>query len=96
MVLLLVMACSTGPALSPEAERGRTAYQANCTACHNADPALDGALGPSVKGSSRALIEARVVHGKYPDGYKPKRDTTLMLPLPAVANSIDDLAAYLQ
>lgn len=96
MVLFLALACSTGPALSPEAERGRTVYQANCTACHNADPALDGALGPSVKGSSRALIEARVVHGKYPDGYTPKRDTTLMQPLPAVANSVDDLAAYLQ
>ncbi len=96
MVLFLALACSTGPALSPEAERGRTVYQANCTACHNADPALDGALGPAVKGSTRALIEARVVHGKYPDGYKPKRDTTLMQPLPAVANSVDDLAAYLQ
>ena len=95
-MLALLLACSTGPALSPEAERGRTAYQANCTACHNPDPALDGSLGPSVKGSSRALIEARVVHGKYPEGYTPKRATTLMQPLPAVANSVDDLAAYLQ
>jgi mono/diheme cytochrome c family protein len=95
-MLTLLLACDTGPALSPEAERGRAVYQANCTACHNPDPALDGSLGPAVKGSSRALLEARLVRGSYPEGYTPKRGTTLMVPLPALSGSVGDLAAYLQ
>lgn len=94
-ILLLSAAC-TGESLSPEASRGRAAYQANCAACHSADPARDGAVGPAVKGSSRELIEARVVHGTYPPGYTPKRTTTTMVALPGLAGSVDDLAAYLR
>jgi mono/diheme cytochrome c family protein len=90
-----MVACG-GDTLSPEAARGRATYQANCTACHSADPARDGAVGPAVKGSSRELIEARVVHGTYPPGYAPKRATTTMVALPGLAGSVDDLAAYLR
>ena len=96
MLLWMAVACSTGPELSPAAARGRTVYQANCTACHNVDPARDGALGPAVKGASRELLEARIVRGEYPVGYTPKRTTTLMVALPAVAGSVDDLAEYLK
>lgn len=95
MLLWLALGCSSGPELSPAASRGRAVYQANCTACHSADPARDGALGPAVAGSSRELLEARVVHGTYPPGYAPKRTTTLMVALPALASSVDDLAEYL-
>ena len=66
-----------------------------CIACHNVNPAVDGAVGPAVKGSSRELLEARVVRGQYPTGYKPKRDTHVMPPQPAIAPSIDDLYRYL-
>src|SRR5262249_34328311 len=48
-----------GGALSPEAERGRQVYAAQCTSCHSSDPAQNGPLGPAVKGSSRELLEAR-------------------------------------
>jgi mono/diheme cytochrome c family protein len=66
-----------------------------CISCHHIDPAQTGTLGPAVRGASRELLEARVLHGKYPPGYKPKRTTTLMQPLPDLVNSIDDLAAFL-
>ena len=65
-------------------------------ACHNADPGKDGPIGPAVKGASMDLLEARVVHGTYPPGYKPKRDSKVMPPRPDLVVSIPDLTAYLR
>ena len=78
------------------AARGRRVYLAQCIACHNSDPAKDGPLGPAIKGSSRELLEARVLGGAYPPGYKPKRGTAIMQPMPQLASVIDDLAAFLK
>jgi mono/diheme cytochrome c family protein len=97
-LLALVVAaggCSDA-GLSPLAERGRQAYLAHCVACHNTDPAQPGALGPPVKGSSRELLEAKVLHGTYPPGYTPKRPTKVMVPIPAVEPEIAALAEYLR
>ena len=95
-----LLACSgastPAPTLSPEAERGKVVYATNCTACHNADPAKAGSLGPDLKGSSRELVEARVMRAEYPAGYTPKRTSTLMQPLPKLEADIDALAAYLK
>ena len=82
--------------LSPAAERGRQIYLAHCIACHNIDPAQPGAVGPPIKGSSRELIEAKVLNGSYPPGYTPKRPTKVMVPIPAVAPEISALAEYLR
>ena len=49
-----------------------------------------------MRGSSRELIEARVVRGAYPPGYTPKRPSAIMQPMPSLAGSVDDLAAYLR
>ena len=78
------------------AEKGKQIWLGQCVACHNPDPSKDGTLGPAVKGSSLALLEARVVRGEYPPGYKPKRPTKVMPPRPDLAPSVSDLAAYLQ
>ena len=48
--------CSEG-ARSPEAERGRQVYLANCVACHNTDPSQPGPLAPPIKGSARELLD---------------------------------------
>jgi mono/diheme cytochrome c family protein len=93
---LALAACSNQPALEPAAQRGRQVYEAQCTACHAADPARDGAIGPAVKGSSPELLEARLLKGAYPEGYRPKRPTTVMQPMPSLAPSLSDLAAYLK
>ena len=73
VVLAALAGCSGRSGLSPEAERGRQAYLAHCSSCHSADPAQNGPLGPAVEGSSRELLEARVLRGVYPPGYTPKR-----------------------
>ena len=96
VVLAALAGCSGQSGLSPEAERGRQAYLANCSSCHSADPAQNGPLGPAVRGASRELIEARVLRGVYPPGYTPKRPSAVMQPMPHLAPSIDDLAAYLR
>jgi mono/diheme cytochrome c family protein len=92
----LLAGCSQGPTLSPEAERGRQVYASQCTSCHSSDPAQNGPLGPAVKGSSRELVEARVVRGVYPPGYTPKRPSAIMQPMPNLAGRVDDLVAYLR
>ena len=83
---------------SPEelVEAGRSAYNANCIACHGIDPTRDGALGPAVSGASLELLEARVVRGEYPPGYEPKRPSRVMVALPHLEPKLPELAAYLQ
>jgi mono/diheme cytochrome c family protein len=92
----------TKPAAEPAAaspaelaQRGRQVYMANCIACHNQDPSVDGALGPAVAGSSRELVEARVLRAEYPEGYTPKRPSKVMIALPHLSGEIDALTAYL-
>ena len=84
--------------VSPEVQRlarGKLVYSANCTSCHNSNPKLPGSVGPDDYGSSKELLTARIIHGKYPEGYKPKRESHLMPPLPHLANEIDALTAFL-
>ncbi len=87
----------TAEAPSPAdlAKRGRQVYMANCIACHSQDPAIDGALGPAVAGSSRELVEARVLRAEYPEGYTPKRPSKVMIALPHLGGDIDALTAFL-
>jgi mono/diheme cytochrome c family protein len=80
---------------SGDPERGRRIYMTVCIQCHNPDPSKDGPIGPAIKGSSRELIEARVLYQSYPPGYTPKRKTALMPKQPQLAKDIPDLAAYL-
>jgi mono/diheme cytochrome c family protein len=76
--------------------KGKQIWLGQCVICHNPDPGKDGTLGPAVKGASPALLEAKVVRGEYPPGYKPKRPTKVMPPRPDLAPGVPDLAAYLQ
>ncbi len=90
----VLAACNSAP--QTPAQRGRIVYMTNCIVCHNVNPNLPGSQGPAIAGSSRALIEARVLHLAYPPGYTPKRKTHAMRKFPQLAGEIGDLAAYLQ
>jgi mono/diheme cytochrome c family protein len=94
LALAICSGCDAGGPDTPVA-RGERTYKNVCLACHAADPSQDGSLGPAIAGSSRELIEARVVHASYPEGYTPKRNSQTMPKLPHLAGSVDDLAAYL-
>jgi mono/diheme cytochrome c family protein len=97
VVAIAVLACGCSESTSdPLAARGRQTYLAQCTQCHNPDPAQAGPVGPSVKGSSRELLEAKILRGTYPPGHKPKRPTSIMPVQPAVGPEIPALAAFLK
>jgi mono/diheme cytochrome c family protein len=103
-VLSLAAALAAGGACSdsgpeggedPAVARGRAVYLSVCTACHHADPNLDGSVGPANAGASRELLEAKLLRGAYPPGYAPKRPTSLMPRFENLAGSVGDLAAFL-
>ncbi len=81
--------------LSPLEARGKGVYMANCIACHNPDPRLDGSIGPAVAGSSLDLLTHRVLTRDYPAGYKPKRNSDVMPDFPQLKDDIPGLHAYL-
>jgi len=94
LVGAMIAACSKPRELTA-VERGEVVYRTNCISCHNRDPNVTGPLGPAIAGSSRALIESRVLHGTYPPGYVPQRKSHTMRALPWLDGHVDDLAAYL-
>ena len=79
-----------------EWDRGRVVFIANCVACHNPDPSLDGSIGPAIKGSPKELVESRVLRGTYPPDYKPKRNTKIMPSFPFLEPEIPYLVKYLR
>lgn len=76
--------------------RGKSIYVSNCIACHSPDPAKDGTVGPAVAGSSKELLEERLLHAAYPPNYKPKRDTRAMVAMPHLKEELPALTAYLE
>src|SRR5688572_5702012 len=97
VVAVAALGCPpSGQPEDPAFTRGKTTYMGTCIACHNMNPALDGAVGPAVKGASKELLEAKIMRGEYPANYTPKRTTKAMPPQPQLASTIDDLAAFLK
>jgi mono/diheme cytochrome c family protein len=95
-VLWAAVACSGGDDAGEDlAARGKAVYQNYCIACHNANPAKDGGVGPAIAGSSQQLLEYRVLNADYPPGYTPKRPSAAMPSFPYLKDEIPALAAYL-
>jgi len=97
LMLGAALACSDSevPQADDPVAQGKTIYSNICIVCHNADPNLAGSLGPPIGGSSRKLLEAKVLRSEYPTGYTPKRPGKTMPRLAYLADGIDALAAYL-
>ncbi len=101
LTLFLIFGCTQKQPSnrSPEEEKlylqGKKVYMTVCVTCHNADPKLDGPIGPANYGSSLELLESKIVKGVYPTGYKPKRETQLMPPFEEHAKDIEALHVFL-
>jgi mono/diheme cytochrome c family protein len=86
--------------LSPEIEKGRRLYLANCLQCHNRDPNIKGSIGPEMIDAPLEVMVSKVMTGKYPDplppGFVPKRKTRAMRPIPKLKEDIPAIWAYVQ
>ncbi|MBE8394169.1 cytochrome c [Leptospira borgpetersenii serovar Hardjo-bovis] len=96
--ILVFSTCKEEENLSPEQKsifQGKGLYLANCSACHNQNPAVDGTIGPAIQGSNFELLKARIVEGTYPPGYTPKRKSRIMTKLPLTDVQIRNIEAFL-
>lgn len=99
LLSLSLTACQKKEAASPEQARldkGRTLYTLRCASCHHpSDPRKEGGIGPAIAGSSPELLDARLNRSAYPEGYAPKRATTVMPKLPTTPEELEALHAFL-
>ena len=82
-------------ALTTDIEKGRTVYFANCVSCHNSNPKKPGSIGPEVYGVSIDVLTQKIVYGKYPDNYRPKRTSKIMPSMPHLNKEISNLHAFI-
>ena len=75
--------------------RGKAIYYLNCISCHNLDPKKQGSIGPQIYGSSKELLSKKILFGKYPKNYKPKRSGGSMPLQPHLDKEIANLHAFL-
>ena len=81
--------------LTTDIEKGRMVYFANCVSCHNNNPKKPGSIGPEVYGVSIDVLTQKIVSGKYPENYKPKRTSKIMPSMPHLKKDISNLHAFI-
>ena len=82
-------------ALTTDIEKGRMVYFANCVSCHNNNPKKPGSIGPEVYGVSIDVLTQKIVSGKYPENYRPKRTSKIMPSMPHLKKEISNLHAFI-
>ena len=82
-------------ALKTDIEKGRVVYFANCVSCHNNNPKKPGSIGPEVYGVSIDVLTQKIVSGKYPENYRPKRTSKIMPSMPHLNKEISNLHAFI-
>ena len=75
--------------------KGKAIYYLNCISCHNLDPKKPGSIGPQIYRSSKELLSKKILFGKYPKNYKPKRSGGVMPLQPHLDKEIANLHAFL-
>ena len=82
-------------ALTNDIEKGRMVYFANCVSCHNNNPKKPGSIGPVVYGVLINVLTQKIVSGKYPENYRPKRTSKIMPLMPHLNSEISNLYAFI-
>ena len=82
-------------ASTTDIEKGMMAYFANCVSCHNNNPKKPGSIGPEVYGASIDVLTQKIVFGKYPENYSPKRTSKIMPLMPHLKKEISNLHAFI-
>ena len=81
--------------LTTDIEKGRMVYFANCVSCHNNNPKKPGSIGPEVYGVPIDVLTQKIVSGKYPENYRPKRTSKIMPSIPHLSKKIPNLHAFI-
>ena len=81
--------------LTMDPVKGKVVYNTNCVSCHNLDPKKQGSIGPQIYGSSKELLSKKILFGKYPKNYKPKRSGVAMPIMPDLEREIINIHAFL-
>ena len=76
-------------------EKGRMVYFANCVSCHNNNPKKPGSIGPEVYRVTIDVLTQKIVSGKYPENYIPKRTSKIMPSMPHLSEDISNLHAFI-
>ena len=76
-------------------EKGRGVYFANCVSCHNNNPKKHGSIGPELYGVPIEVLMQKIVSGKYPENYIPKRKSKIMPLMPHLNKKISNLHAFI-
>ena len=76
-------------------EKGRMVYFANCVSCHNNNPKKPGSIGPVVYGVPIEVLTQKIISGKYPKNYRPKRTSKIMPLMPHLNSEILNLYAFI-
>ena len=82
-------------ALTNDIEKGRMVYFANCVSCHNNNPKQPGSIGPLVYGVPIDVLTQKILSGKYPENYRPKRTSKIMPLMPHLNSEISNLYAFI-
>ena len=82
-------------ALTADIEKGRVVYFANCVSCHNNNPKKLGSIAPSVYGLPIDVLTQKIIYGKYPENYSPKRTSNIMPLMPHLKKEISKLHAFI-
>ena len=82
-------------ALTNDIEKGRMVYFATCVSCHNNNPKKPGSIGPVVYGVPIDVLTQKIVSGKYPENYRPKRTSKIMPLMPHLNSEISNLYAFI-
>jgi mono/diheme cytochrome c family protein len=81
-------------------DKGKRIYLSTCIQCHNKDPNIKGPIGPEVIDAPYAVMEVKVVTGRYPPtlpaGFVPKRKTKAMRALPKLKDDVKNIYAWIQ
>ena len=81
--------------LTTDIDKGRMIYFANCVSCHNNNPKKPGSIGPEVYGVTIDVLTQKIVYGKYPENYRPKRPSKIMPSMPHLNKEISNLHAFI-
>ena len=82
-------------ALTTYIEKGRAVYFANCVSCHHNNPKNTGSIGPEVYGVPIDVLTQKIVYGKYPGNYRPKRTSKMMPSMPHLKKEISNLHVFI-